>query len=934
MSIPGVGENAAATGDLDITGGVTLNGAGAVATVIDGGGIDRVFDCRIGSTAQINAVTIRNGNPGVGAGDGGGGVSNFAGTLTLNSSTVSSNTAGIGGGVANESGTITLNNSTVSANSAGAGAGGGIFNHGALTLNSSTVDHNQAGAGSGGGIVNDGGTVMLRNSTVSGNSAGVNGGGLSNTGTLLTLTNSTVSSNSAGTGGGIANTVNVQLKNTIVDNNAGGNCAGSIVSSGHNLSSDASCGFVGPGDLNGTNPLLGPLANNGGPTRTHALLPGSPALDAVPVADCSASTDQRGVSRPQGVACDTGAYEERETPTPTRTVPHTPSATPTPTPPPPLTPTPTVPCVPPPSGMVAWWPLDDVAGSSMVVDIGLPPANNGVPQPGPVVASPPGGPQAVPGNLTTSPADGALYFYTPTIFAEVPPSADFDLANSALTIDAWVVEGPFPVSLTASRNAVVVLPVVDKLDLSANTGFAFYVRIESLCPSCPPPPQPVTTPVASTTEIRLVFALGTATGVVSYTSAAVYTGTGTIFPFPTPPSLLSPPSPGWMHVAVSVDRSQNAGTFFFNGSPLATSNFIPAAGVNNASPVWIGGSRLYSTPTAPSFTEFTLNEIEIFNVAVPAAEIQAIGQASAGKCKPPAGVTPTPAPGACVGDCNGDGSVTVNELILMVNIALGILPPSACPAGDANHDGSVTITEIITAVNNALNGCACGFIGPRMCGGACPGATDVCQPRPDDSGCECRPGEPIPTATATPGRTATRTFTVDTTATPTRPATPTRTAPPSSTATSTARPTATPAARPTLTPTSVATRTATAPVPTPTRPATVTPTPMPACGFVGPRMCGGACPSARDVCQPLPDDSGCECRPREPVVGGPCGRGIVPCSYHEHCGAGDVPLECVDDTISSAATCVDDSGCSTGALPLCVGTSTCGANNHCYRLCP
>jgi len=737
LTIPGLGENAAATGDLDITGSLTINGTGSASTLIDGGGIDRLFDCRIGSTVQLNAITIRNGNPGAGPGDGGGGISNFAGTLTLNSSTVSSNTAGIGGGVANESGTITLNNSTVSVNSAA--DGGGIFNRGAMILNSSTVEYNQAVVGSGGGIANDGGTVTLRNSTISGNSAAMNGGGLSNNGTLLSLTNSTVSSNSASNGGGIVNTVNAQLKNTIVDNNAGGNCSGTIASADHNLSSDASCALAGPADLNGTNPLLGPLAYNGGPTRTHALLAGSPALDAVPVPACSASTDQRGVPRPQGAACDIGAYEERETSTPTRTFSGTPSATPTPTPPPPLTPTATVPCVPPPAGMVAWWPLDDVAGAPMVVDIGLPPANNGVPQPGSVVASPPGGPQAVPGNLTTSPPDGALYFYTPTVFAEVAPSADFDLANSTLTIDAWVVQGRSPVKLAASRDAVVVLPVVDKLDLSSNTGYAFYVRIESMCPNCSPPP---TTPVASTTEIRLVFALGDGTGVVSYASAPVYTGTGTIFPFPTPASLLSPPSPGWMHVAVSVDRPQNAGAFYFNGSPLATSNFVPAAGVNNAAPVWIGGTRLYSTPTVSSFTEFTLNEIEIFNVAVPAAEIQAIGNASAGKCKPPVGVTPTPAPVACVGDCNGDGSVTVNELILMVNIALGILPPSACPAGDANHDGNVTITEIIAAVNNALNGCSCGVIGPRMCGGACPNASDVCQPLPDDSGCVCQAREP------------------------------------------------------------------------------------------------------------------------------------------------------------------------------------------------
>jgi uncharacterized repeat protein (TIGR01451 family) len=76
---------------------------------------------------------------------------------------------------------------------------------------------------------------------------------------------------------------------------------------GHNLDSGNTCGFVEPGDLQNTDPLLGPLANNGGPTQTHALLPGSPAIDAG--GECIAFPDQRGVVRPQGAACDIGAYE-------------------------------------------------------------------------------------------------------------------------------------------------------------------------------------------------------------------------------------------------------------------------------------------------------------------------------------------------------------------------------------------------------------------------------------------------------------------------------------------------------------------------------------------------------------------------------------------------------------------------------------------------
>ncbi|HEY3228182.1 MAG TPA: choice-of-anchor Q domain-containing protein, partial [Roseiflexaceae bacterium] len=84
--------------------------------------------------------------------------------------------------------------------------------------------------------------------------------------------------------------------------------SGAITSSGHNLSSDSSCGFTAGGDLQNTNPLLGPLAANGGPTPTHALLPGSPAFEAGTNTGCPA-TDQRGILRPQGIFCDIGAFE-------------------------------------------------------------------------------------------------------------------------------------------------------------------------------------------------------------------------------------------------------------------------------------------------------------------------------------------------------------------------------------------------------------------------------------------------------------------------------------------------------------------------------------------------------------------------------------------------------------------------------------------------
>jgi hypothetical protein len=163
---------------------------------------------------------------------------------------------------------------------------------------------------------------------VSGNTASCSGtgcvaagGGLTNrSDATLTLTNSTVSGNTvscsgascATQGGGLINVSGtVTLQNTIVAKQlAGPDCAGLITSNGFNLDSDNTCQLTQPGDKpNVSNPLLGPLANNGGPTQTHALLPGSPAIDAVTSGCPPPNTDQRGVARPQGAACDIGAVE-------------------------------------------------------------------------------------------------------------------------------------------------------------------------------------------------------------------------------------------------------------------------------------------------------------------------------------------------------------------------------------------------------------------------------------------------------------------------------------------------------------------------------------------------------------------------------------------------------------------------------------------------
>jgi len=349
------------TENLTINITVTVIGAGASTTIIDGGASNTVV--RISnSTAHVTVskLTIRNGKAPSEGGcpflpscfTSGGGINN-SGTLTLTSSTVSGNLAPIpcnfnghfyicagtasGGGIYN-SGALTISNSIISGNLAGSyctgrcfAFGGGIYNRGTLLMiQNSTFTSNGAGVRRcpgpltcwvGGGAVDSvAGTVTLNNSTVEGNNTtcsgmcGTPGGAIAN-GSNLAMNNSAVSGNPAG---GISNSGTATLQNSIVANNSGKDCGGTITSLGYNLSSDGSCKFNGPGDMNNTNPLLGPLKNNGGPTQTQALLPGSPAIDAGDPSGCRDSkgnllkTDQRGMPRPDKedkTGCDIGAYE-------------------------------------------------------------------------------------------------------------------------------------------------------------------------------------------------------------------------------------------------------------------------------------------------------------------------------------------------------------------------------------------------------------------------------------------------------------------------------------------------------------------------------------------------------------------------------------------------------------------------------------------------
>lgn len=205
-------------------------------------------------------------------------------------------------------------------------SGGGIYNeNGTLTVNNSTIAGNTADSG-GGGISNDNGTVTVNNSTISGNTVGQysRGGGIENR-SRLTVNNSTISGNTAYQGGGIANSVWSAVatlnRNLISGNNASNSgpeiarIDGTVNADNYNLigyGGDARSSGFGPGatDIvpNGAlATILSALADNGGGTQTHALVAGSPAIDAAPHG--SLATDQRGVSRPQGTSDDIGAFE-------------------------------------------------------------------------------------------------------------------------------------------------------------------------------------------------------------------------------------------------------------------------------------------------------------------------------------------------------------------------------------------------------------------------------------------------------------------------------------------------------------------------------------------------------------------------------------------------------------------------------------------------
>ena len=314
-------DDTADRGDLDIRFYGEIIGAGQSRTAIDGDHADRVFQLHHGDRLRIAHLAVTGGR----ATDGPGGAIRSSYMTVLEYLYLAGNEAvptdapnsGKGGAIAAVDSSVGA--SLIQHNVAQ--DGGGIWYHGAQsTIGGNTVVKNRA-TRDGGGILWDSYDSGFDNMTISGNAAGAHGGGVALVKPIdywpLWVSGSTIASNTApaGNGGGIwrgaVGDSPREFSGTIVARNRGGDCGGpgELTSTGWNIDGDGSCGLDGETDLSGVDPLLGPVAYNGGPTPTRALGEGSPAIDAW---ECTPWKDQRGAARPQGAACDIGAFEVGE----------------------------------------------------------------------------------------------------------------------------------------------------------------------------------------------------------------------------------------------------------------------------------------------------------------------------------------------------------------------------------------------------------------------------------------------------------------------------------------------------------------------------------------------------------------------------------------------------------------------------------------------
>jgi hypothetical protein len=480
----------------------------------------------------------------------------------------------------------------------------------------------------------------------------------------------------------------VPLENTLVAENYSANqlndCAGNhLLSQGYNylqaVGVPGECAIFGSTmhNVSGGDALLDALRDNGGTTPTRALFAGSPALDQIPTNLCRDSSgvapvpDQRGVTRPINNLCDIGAYEG---------------------------------AVPAPlydHNVIRNGDAENGAGSSSGAFVGTP---NWTVTDGQFTAVPYDSAGGFPSLATDMvPANHGSNFFAGGNAALSSANQSIDVSAIGADIDARMVQYALSADLggfgTYDDNAVVAISFLDGsaaqigdsvgLDTvsAADRGNATGFRNRSANGAVPPQTRFIRIDVTMTrNHDDTTYNHGYADNLALVLRSTVPTVTPT--PTPTPSATLANTPPPTLTASVTPSATQSAtvaSTMSGTAAPSPTATVAETVTTTDTpTPTPATSQAPTNTPTdTPPSTE----------TSTPAGE---------------ATLTPTPTPRLCAGDCNTDGTVTVDDLLTLVNVARGALDPGACMPGDANNDHQITVDDILTAVRNALSGCGSG----------------------------------------------------------------------------------------------------------------------------------------------------------------------------------------------------------------------------------